>query len=138
MCSLARSSRLPAAWASVARGPDTWLIVPTVLAVVVVVVSLVNHPPGTAGTGDDPMIGIWLALAASVLMLAGLVLSVARISVAVNLADQPPGTPAPGAGFGRERRAPMPPPSASAAPTAPLAGDPRTEPPHAIDNDTPR
>jgi len=81
---------LPAAWASVARGPDTWLIVPAVVAVVVVVVSLVNHPPGTAGTGDDPMIGTWLALAASVL--AGLVLSVARISVAVNLADQPPGT----------------------------------------------
>ncbi len=63
--------------------PDSWLVAPSVVALVVVVASLVNHPP--AAIGEGPMIGIWLALIATVLMLAGVALSVAGVSVAINI-----------------------------------------------------
>jgi peptidoglycan/LPS O-acetylase OafA/YrhL len=76
--------------------PDSWLVVPGVAALVIVVASLLNHPP--AAIGRDPMIGIWLALVAAVLMLLGVALSVARLSVAIDFkgsgdsaaAQQPP------------------------------------------------
>ena len=63
--------------------PDSWLLVPSVAAFAIVVASLVNHPP--AAIGENPMIGIWLALFAAVLMLAGVALSVANVSVAINI-----------------------------------------------------
>lgn len=65
------------------RRPDGWLVMASVAAVVIVVAALINHPP--AAFGRDPMVGIWLALAASLLMLAGSALSVANITVAVEL-----------------------------------------------------
>lgn len=63
--------------------PDSWLVAPSVTALVIVVASLLNHPP--AAIGEDPMIGIWLALVATVLMIAGVALSVAGVSVAINV-----------------------------------------------------
>jgi len=69
------------------RRPDSWLIIPSATAFVVVIASLLNHPP--AAIGFDPMVGIWLALAASILMLAGVAIAVARMSVAIKLEDPP-------------------------------------------------
>jgi hypothetical protein len=66
--------------------PDSWLVVPSLAAFVIVVASLLNHPP--AAIGEDPMIGIWLALTAAVLMLVGVALSVARVSVAISIHDR--------------------------------------------------
>jgi hypothetical protein len=64
--------------------PDAWLLGPAALALVVVVVELINPPP--LALGGDPEAGLWLALASATLMALGAVLSVARISVAVNIA----------------------------------------------------
>ena len=52
-----------------------------VIALVVVLSQLVNHPP--AGIGDDVETGLWLGLAGAALMLAGAILSTARIAIAV-------------------------------------------------------
>lgn len=67
--------------------PDSWLILASGIAFVVVVASLINHPP--AAIGLAPMGGIWLALGASILMAIGTAISVARVSVAIKLADRP-------------------------------------------------
>lgn len=85
------------------RRPDSWLIIPSVVSFVVVVASLLNHPP--AAIGFDPMIGIWLALAASVLMVIGVAIAVARVSVAIKLEDRPVAAPRSGVpgGAGRQR-----------------------------------
>lgn len=69
--------------------PDSWLVVPSVGAFVIVVASLLNHPP--AAIGEGPMIGIWLALVAAVLMLVGVAVSVARVSIAINIHSDPAG-----------------------------------------------
>jgi hypothetical protein len=54
------------------------------LALVIVLSQLVNDPPAVAGpNGRDQDIGIWLALGGSALMVAGAVLSAARIAVSV-------------------------------------------------------
>jgi hypothetical protein len=68
--------------------PASWLIGASVAALVIVLYALIDPPPvvdaiGTQGKGfGDPGTGLWLALAASVLMTVGTLLSVARISVA--------------------------------------------------------
>jgi hypothetical protein len=62
--------------------PASWLVGPAAAALVIVLFTLINPPPVAAGIDDDPSTGLWLALAASVLMVAGAVMSVARISVA--------------------------------------------------------
>ena len=67
--------------------PSSWLIGASVGALVIVLFAIVNHPPAASGPGQDPQTGIWLALAGSVLMLAGTALSVARISVALNVSE---------------------------------------------------
>jgi hypothetical protein len=68
--------------------PETTLGV-AVLALVIVASQIVNHPPAAAGAGGPSTdTGIWLALAASVLMVAGAVLNYARISVAVDPRDR--------------------------------------------------
>jgi hypothetical protein len=55
-----------------------------VVALLVVLSQLVNDPPAVAGPdGRDQDLGIWLALAGSALMVAGAVLSTARIAIAV-------------------------------------------------------
>ena len=102
--------------------PDSWLLIPALVTPVVVVAALINHPPAAQGTDQDPMIGIWLALAGSLLMALGAVAAIARISVALE-----PGTP--------QRTPPVAPPQGSpvaapqgspVAPKDPALGD---EPP---------
>jgi hypothetical protein len=60
--------------------PGTSLAV-GILALVVVASQLINHPP--IGIDRDPETGAWLGLAAAGLMLAGAILSTARIAIAV-------------------------------------------------------
>lgn len=67
--------------------PASWLIGPALAALVIVLYLLINPPPLTPDIDGDPSTGLWLALAAAALMTAGAVLSVARISVAINPAD---------------------------------------------------
>lgn len=55
-------------------------------AFVIVVSQIINHPP--AAQGGSPQAGAWLALASSVLMVAGGLMSAARVSVAFNAAPQ--------------------------------------------------
>ncbi|MEA2194978.1 MAG: hypothetical protein QOG42_1412, partial [Solirubrobacteraceae bacterium] len=93
--------------------PASWIIGPALAALVIVVYLLVNPPPLTPDIDGDPSTGLWLALAASVLMTAGALLSVARISVAINPADSLGG----GIGHG-DRGAPF------ERGAVPLAGDP--------------
>lgn len=111
--------------------PASWLIVPAAAALIIVFYALVDPPPITAGSSDgDPSTGLWLALAGSVLMAAGAVLSVARISVAINAAGPRDGHMSPGAThdpavaphgsglFGR-REGTHEPPAGAPAPTEP-------------------
>jgi hypothetical protein len=72
--------------------PAAWLIGASLGALVIVLYALIDPPPvadaiGTNG-GDfgDPSTGLWLALAAAILMTAGTLLSVARISIAISVA----------------------------------------------------
>ena len=60
-----------------------------VLALVIVVSQLLNHPP--AGQGRSPQVGAWLALGSAVLIAAAGVLGRARISI-----ELPPPEPEPG------------------------------------------
>jgi hypothetical protein len=76
-----------------------------VLALAIVLSQLVNHPP--AATERDLDTGMWLALAGAALMLAGAVLSTARIAIAVE--------PRP--------RSAAPPPAAPPADQAPTVAD---------------
>ena len=80
--------------------PGTPLVV-GVVAVLVVVSQLINHPP--AGNERDVETGLWLGLAGSALMLAGAILSTARIAISVEprsraSAASPPVAAAPSAG----------------------------------------
>ena len=63
--------------------PPSWLIGPIVAAFVIVLFALLNPPPVAAGIDDDASTGLWLALAATILMSIGALLSVARISVSL-------------------------------------------------------
>jgi hypothetical protein len=89
------------------------------LAFLVVVSQLLNDPPAVAGGDRDPDLGIWLALAGSLLLLAGALLSVARISLALDLERRD------GSG-GREERAPA---SSHDAPTVAAPATGTAEPP---------
>jgi hypothetical protein len=85
---------------------ERWVTVPSAGAFVIVVLSLLNHPPAAGG---GPMIGIWLALFASIVMLAGVATSMARISLVIEMTERSHGArSAPGAaprlGLGRLRR----------------------------------
>ncbi len=74
--------------------PAPWLIVPAVATLVIVLYALVDPPPITAALPDgDPGTGLWLALAGAILMAAGALLSVARISVAISTASPGAGDP---------------------------------------------
>lgn len=74
--------------------PQSWLPVLGGAALVIVFVALVNHPPAARGVG--PELGAWIALAAAIILVAGAVLSRARISLVITLrsTDQPRATPA--------------------------------------------
>jgi hypothetical protein len=81
--------------------PPSWLIGSSMAALVIVLYALIDPPPIAAAIGaqgggfGDPDTGLWIALAATILMTAGALLSVARISVAFTagpgLADRVPG-----------------------------------------------
>ena len=60
--------------------PGTSLVV-GVTALIVVLSQLINHPP--IGTDRDVETGLWLGLGGAALMVAGAVLSTARIAIAV-------------------------------------------------------
>lgn len=70
--------------------PGTPLVV-SVLALLIVLSQLVNHPP--AATERDLDTGIWLALAGAALMVAGAVLSTARIALSVEPRTRPAAAP---------------------------------------------
>ena len=52
-----------------------------VVALLIVLSQLINHPP--VGDGRDVETGLWLGLAGAALMLAGAILSTARIAISV-------------------------------------------------------
>jgi hypothetical protein len=107
------------------------------LALVIVVFSLINHPPAADGAGT--MIGIWLALIATVVMLGGFAIARARISLVIEVTGRtPPRRGGAGlAGLGALRRhrrstppvTPTPPePPASAPPAGPSPDEEPTRP----------
>ena len=72
-----------------------------VVALLIVLSQLINHPP--VGDGRDVETGLWLGLAGAALMLAGAILSTARIAISVeprtraSAASAPPPARAPAA-----------------------------------------
>lgn len=107
--------------------PNVWLFAPAAVALVVVIAALLDHPPAADAPGNDPGTGLWLALVASLLMVAGTVLALARISVALNMGDAGPAV-TPGRRFGRDRSAAYDPGVVAPPPPPPVAGTPPTEP----------
>ena len=82
-----------------------------VLALVLVLSQVVNHPP--AAVGEDPETGLWLGLGGAGLLALGGLLSVTHISLAVDVAGRDPGRA--GASPPSEGATPAPPPGAPAA-----------------------
>ena len=56
-------------------------------ALVLVVATLLNHPPAVSDAAD-PALGLWLALAGAALMAAGALLSTARVHVTFNVENR--------------------------------------------------
>ena len=77
------------------RLPDAPLIGLGLAALVLVVSQLINHPPAVNGGELDAKIGAWLALAAAALILAGAVMSVARVSFSVERREARAAAPPP-------------------------------------------
>jgi hypothetical protein len=90
-----------------------------VIAFAVVLSQLVNHPP--AGIGRDVESGLWFGLAGAALMLAGAVLSTARIAIAVEPRARATAAPPP--------RASAPPASEPPASKRPTSERPASAPP---------
>jgi hypothetical protein len=91
-------------------GPGAAL--PLGLAALAIVASqLINHPP--AGIDRDPELGLWLSLGGAGLLVAGSLLSVARVSLAIDV---------------ERRRAGA---RAAAPAEEPVSSEPRAEPPSA-------
>jgi hypothetical protein len=85
------------------------------VALAIIVSQLLNDPPAVVGEGIGKEIGLWLALAGALLIVAGGLLSVAHISLALDVDERRD-----------ERRAATEPPLAASE--APTARDPGTEP----------
>ena len=85
MLSLATIASLAGELGLVRPAPSRGISLAVAIFTVFVVASqIVNDPPAVAGhLGPDKGVGIWLALAGSVLMVVGAVLAYARISLAV-------------------------------------------------------
>jgi hypothetical protein len=118
--------------------PASWLIGSSVAALVIVVFALIDPPPvadaiGAQGNGfGDPDTGLWIALAGTILMSAGALLSVARISVAFaaggsDTPDRGPGLADPAEGY-RGRRTGDPAGSDPVVPQPPRADPAGTRP----------
>jgi hypothetical protein len=75
------------------RLPDVSLVLLGGAAVVLTGSQLIDGPPAVIDL--DPKTGAWLALAGSLLMLAGAFMSVARVSFSVEQREPRPGTPPP-------------------------------------------
>jgi hypothetical protein len=79
--------------------PASWLIGASLASLLIVLYALIDPPPvadaiGQQGGGfGDPGTGLWLALAATILMAVGVLLSVARISVAFSTGGPDVGEP---------------------------------------------
>ena len=113
--------------------PASWLLGPALAALVIVVYAILDPPPATNGLPDgDPATGLWLALVGAVLMTAGAVLSVARVSVAITTAGPGPAGPADPAPAATPRPSSRFTPGGSSAPgdepLGPGAAPPPTEP----------
>jgi hypothetical protein len=102
--------------------PGTPLVI-GVIALLVVLSQLINHPP--AGIERDVETGLWLGLGGAALMLVGAILSTARIAIAVEprRADDAPA------------RASAPPPAASSGPAA--STSPADQAPTVVDEPRP-
>ncbi len=91
------------------RGPvvrDAWLPVLAVGTLVLVALSLVNHPPAAINLGEK--VGIWIALAGSLVMVIGSLAGRTRISFSFSFREPEPGRPVePSSGRGE----PAPPPT---------------------------
>jgi hypothetical protein len=100
--------------------PRRWLPALGIAALVIVFVTLVNHPPAARGAGVE--VGAWIALVGSILLTAGGVLSRARISLVITLrsTDQP-------ASASRHQPAPTA-PEAGPAPREGASPDPGVDP----------
>lgn len=79
------------------RLPDVSLVLLAALALTIVFSQLVNDPPRVAGLDPQLEIGAWLALAGAAILLAGALMSVARVSLAFSVehregrpVDEPP------------------------------------------------
>jgi peptidoglycan/LPS O-acetylase OafA/YrhL len=96
--------------------PERWLPALAAAALVIVVVSLINHPP--AARGSSPDVGAWLALGAVVMLSAGAILSRARISLVISLRSSEPASAAP----------PPPPPPEREPPDAEFEAETATQP----------
>jgi hypothetical protein len=73
--------------------PERWLPALAGAALVIVVVSLINHPPAARGSSRE--IGAWLALGAVIVLSAGAMLSRARVSLVISLRSSEPTSAAP-------------------------------------------
>jgi hypothetical protein len=93
--------------------PESLILVVGAAAFVIVGIQLLNHPP--AAVGLDEATGAWLALAGSVLMLVGAILSRARITISVAARESAPAA-RPRSSAAAAPPPPEPPPSPAAPP----------------------
>ena len=88
VAAVSRLTRSPAA-APLIR--DAWLPLLAGGAVLLVAVALVNHPPAAVNLGEK--VGIWLALAGSLVMLVGSLAGRSRIAISFSVREPQPGRP---------------------------------------------
>lgn len=75
------------------RLPRAPLLVLGMVALAVVFTQLVNDPPAVAGSDAGVESGAWLALAGAALLLAGAIMSAARVSLAIAVEHREPAPP---------------------------------------------
>jgi hypothetical protein len=104
--------------------PPEWLPALGGTATVIVIAALINHPPAAAGR--SPAAGAWIALLASLLLLAGGILRRARVSLVITLRSRRPPVSRPPVGSPPEEPPPPPVPeprsSEDETKTQPLPG----------------
>ena len=86
-------------------------------ALLIILTQLINDPPAIVGSDRGPEIGLWLALVGALLIVAGGLLAVARISLALDFEQR------------ERRRAADVPPAGSEAPTTRVEADHPDAPP---------